>query len=97
MAKAKKLTYEELEQENQLLKELITWLARDSNWPNIGHEIGEGHRVARNGLQLLNLFHRNVHPAADLLVGWHAAQFLVQLLTPVFRTQILRIVTAISS
>src|SRR5713101_6069388 len=39
----------------------------------------EGHRVASNGLQLLDLFHRNVHPAADLLVGWPAVQFLVQL------------------
>src|SRR5712691_5513866 len=30
----------------------------------------EGHRGPRNGLQLLDLFHRNVHPAPDLLIGW---------------------------
>src|SRR5450755_526393 len=37
------------------------------------------HRVARDGLELLDLFNGNVHAAADFIVGRHAAQFLVEL------------------
>ncbi len=39
----------------------------------------ERHRIARDGLQLLDLLHRNVHAAADFVVGGRAAQFLFQL------------------
>ena len=39
----------------------------------------ERHRIARDGLQLLDLLHRNVHAAADFFVGRSAAQFLFEL------------------
>src|SRR5579871_1457117 len=38
----------------------------------------ERHRVARDGLQLLDLLHRNVHAARDFVVGGRAAQFLFE-------------------
>src|SRR5271170_1444221 len=37
------------------------------------------HRIARNGFQLLDLLDRNVHAAADFVVGRHASQFLFEL------------------
>src|SRR5258708_4213407 len=39
----------------------------------------ERNRIARNGLQPLDFLHWNVHTAADFVVGWSAAQLLLQL------------------
>ena len=39
----------------------------------------ERHRIARNGLQLLDLFDRNVHAARDFVVGRSAAQLFFKL------------------
>src|SRR5579884_724676 len=39
----------------------------------------ERHRVARDGLQLLDLLNRNVHAAADFVIGGSAAEFLLEL------------------
>src|SRR5579863_3083737 len=37
------------------------------------------HRVARDGLELLDLFDRNIHAPADFVVGRHPAQLLFEL------------------
>src|SRR5271170_907559 len=37
------------------------------------------HRIARNGLEFLDLLHGNVHAAADFVVGRDAAKFLFEL------------------
>src|ERR1035441_8051859 len=39
----------------------------------------KGNRVARDGFELLDLLDRNVHAAADFVIGRYAAQFLFKL------------------